>query len=145
MDIGWGTGVGVIGIVGSSVGAAVAARVGILVDAVVAVSNTGLIVEGAGLQPLSMIKKIVIPPPNTFIKCLFISFASAACPHCRSAAGYAYLIIISKLFELPCRPKSEFYVYTIMRHSVIMDRRAYGRMTYEVPPVLRLELWPGID
>ena len=94
---------GVNAIVGTSVGAAVAARVGILVGAEVAELITGLVVTRAGLQPLSMIRKIVIPQPNRFVKCFFISFAS--------------------------------------RHG----RRAYERMTYEIPPVLRLEFWLGIN
>jgi hypothetical protein len=72
MDMGLGTGVGVNGMVGMSVGASVAARVGALVAAVVAVSNTGFIVEGAGLQPVNTIKKMVINPIRCFMKCFFI-------------------------------------------------------------------------
>jgi hypothetical protein len=68
MDIGCGAGVGVNAIVGTSVGASVAARVGILVGTIEAVSKTGLVVEGTGLQPLTTMKIIVRKIPGLMIE-----------------------------------------------------------------------------
>jgi hypothetical protein len=75
MDIGWGGGVGVNAIVGISVGASVCARVGMLVGAIVAVSRTGLFVEGTELQPLRTITMVASKIPG-LIKDVF-TFASS--------------------------------------------------------------------